>query len=91
MKTKYLAEKQKEDTKRKVSERSLSESLNDERDLLVQGQFKMPLVFKVRIRAVAAVKSRAIVFPAPWVARAVRPARGRVAAAFGSDYEPVCL
>lgn len=65
MKTKYLAEKQKEDTKRKVSERSLSESLNDERDLLVQGQFKMPLVFKVRIRAVAAVKSRAIVFPAP--------------------------
>ena len=65
IKTKYLAENQKEDTRFEVSERSLSESLNDERDLLVQGQFKMPLVFKVRIRAVAAVKSRAIVFPAP--------------------------
>jgi len=64
----------------------LSKKLNDERDLLVQGQFKMPLVFKVRLRSAAAVKSRAIVFPAPWVARALRPERGRVAAAFGSDF-----
>ena len=80
IKTKYLAEEQKEDTRFKVSEKSLSENLNDERELLVQGQFKMPLVFKVRKRAVAAVQSRAIVF-----------ARGRVAAAFGSDFEPVCL
>ena len=65
IKTKYLAEEQKEDTRFKVSEKSLSENLNDERELLAQGQFKMPLVLKVRKRAVAAVKSRAIVFPAP--------------------------
>ena len=51
IKTKYLAENQKEDTRFKVSERSLSENLNDERELLVQGQFRMPLVFEVRKRA----------------------------------------